>query len=450
MRFKLIQIITSFFFVSICLANNISNEQSDRSRFLQQIESKQNQGLTDCPSDQCIQFDTNQSRCLKCAQSQGSHQAQNDCKHLLGAKLNEKTISLIIAILNLLFLAILQYCWIHFSQKNQNNFINSNQVINKKVFNPQSIVNTEICPIQLLTGIPIQTVPDNFSQSNNNKNIQDINQDEQKVECQQIKPQQTRFSLQVESINLSPDLLLQQRIQHNQQQQQQQQQQTQQQQICNNQLILQGVYQNALQNLQGYQNNLLILNNGQDKISKLKYSGYQLIQAGNYSFQNFSNKLRIRHVIINILILQLIYSKFLVLIKQYNKDNLSTIIDDYLVIEFLIGMILYWLFTFLLPSLVKIITALFCAKNITSCRCGHFLIALLFEIIAITLSIFITLDLLKMSTAMSQIWILLWSQGLLLIILFDIKSVKSLKSKSNSFMAKCVMFRKMNFYAEKV
>ncbi|KAL4453442.1 hypothetical protein ABPG74_017649 [Tetrahymena malaccensis] len=442
MKNQLIQLQILFFFLSVCLADNDFKQLSNRQRFLQYYENKQVQGQIDCPQDQCIQFDTNLSRCIQCAKSQDSHESeQNEQRINHNSKQKNKTVSLIIAIVNLLILAILQYTWINISQKNKTRFINSTQVLNKKLNNPQGIVHTENYPIQLITGIPIQTAPDNSDQPKNNKSIQDCNQEEQKVECQQIRFQQARFSLQAESISLSPDLLLSQGIQKNQQQLQ-----TFQQQIFNNQQIIQLGQQDLQQNRLEQQSNGLIQNCQQNLFKKCKYSGYQLTQAGNYSFESFSNQLRIRHVIINIVILQLIFSKILVFLK---KDNSSSVIDDYLVIEFLIGMIIYWLSTFFLPVLFKILPIILCIKSISSCRCSQIFIALLFEIISITLGIFLTLDLIKMSTAMIQIWILLWSQGLFLIIIFDIKSVKSLKNQQNSLMAKCVMFRKMNFNVQK-
>ncbi|KAL4484588.1 hypothetical protein ABPG74_019765 [Tetrahymena malaccensis] len=408
---------------------------------MEQLENKQSQSQPNCPQNMCISFDKISNTCLKCEQDQDPQQSKNDCSNKKGAIQDEQTIAVVMNILNLLFVSILQYTWINLTQKNKNNFAFSTQKNIKENQVIQSIM-TEGSPIQLVVGYPIQQAHANTSQGQNkNAAFESTSENNQKVECQQMNYEQPLFSLEAQSISLSPQIPPQQAIQQNQLPLN----------ILANQYRNQRLQQNIVQSSYFQQNNRVASNHLQiPQNQQFKHYSYKLTQAGNYSFRNFSNNHRIRHVIINLLTLQFVFSKILVQVKNHDNQNTSNVMNNYLIVEFIIGMVIYWFLTFLLPFAIKIMDFVCCNKHLINCRCGSIFIVILFELIAIILAVLITLDVLKFNTYQSQIWFIFWFTGIMLIIIIDEKAVKNIKNKPNSFLAKCIQFRKINFDENKV
>ncbi|EAR87134.2 hypothetical protein TTHERM_00361690 (macronuclear) [Tetrahymena thermophila SB210] len=289
-------LICSFFVKNFCSADNSFKDLSRIQRSLQSLENKQSQSQSNCPQNMCITFDKNSNTCLKCQQDQDPHKVQNDCTNKNEVNSDEQTACIVISVLNLLFVSILQYTWINISQKYKNNLVCSTQTNIKKSSIIQNVMN-DGSPIQLMVGYPIQQAH-NFQAPRDDAALENA----QKVECQQMNVEQPIFCLEAQSISLSPPINTQQANQQNQLR------------LSHRNSLNNRIQQLIIQNEQLTQNNQTDSNQQIYQKAQIKYYGYQLTQAGNYSFKNFDNNHRIRHVIINFLALQFIFSKLLVII----------------------------------------------------------------------------------------------------------------------------------------
>ncbi|KAL4469440.1 hypothetical protein ABPG74_004693 [Tetrahymena malaccensis] len=174
-------------------------------------------------------------------------------------------------------------------------------------------------------------------------------------------------------------------------------------------------------------------------------NGYWLTQAGKFSFKHFNNFHRIKHVIINLVILQRIFSSMFYQAGRRGDDRDKDDRKQLLFVAFLVCMIIYWLFTFIPPIVFKIFSFCWCLKQDPNGKCSAIFINVLFFVSTIIMTGLSTKVILRMSGFEAQVWILLILAGWLIIIFFDKKSVELAKRKKGGFMEKIIKFRKIDF-----
>ncbi|EAR88597.1 transmembrane protein, putative (macronuclear) [Tetrahymena thermophila SB210] len=174
-------------------------------------------------------------------------------------------------------------------------------------------------------------------------------------------------------------------------------------------------------------------------------NGYWLTQAGKFSFKDFSNFHRIKHVIINLIILQRIFSSMFYWAGRRGDDTDKDDRKQLLFVAFLVCMIIYWALSLIPPIVLKIFSYFCCLKQEPNGKCSGVFINVLFFISTIIMTALSTKVILRMSGFEAQVWILLCLAAWLIIIFFDKKSVELAKNRKGGFLEKLIKFRKIDF-----
>ncbi|EAR87214.2 transmembrane protein, putative (macronuclear) [Tetrahymena thermophila SB210] len=174
-------------------------------------------------------------------------------------------------------------------------------------------------------------------------------------------------------------------------------------------------------------------------------NGYWLTQAGKFSFPLFSNFHRIKHVTINLIILQRTMSSMIYWAGSRGDDDDTDERKELLFLAFLGCMIMYWLFTFIPALVLKIFSFCFCLKQDPNGMCSARFIAIIFYGTSFLMTVVTTSVLFMMTGFEAQVWILLCLAAWLIIVFFDKKSVEYAKKNRGGFLEGIIKFRKIDF-----
>ncbi|KAL4487909.1 hypothetical protein ABPG72_022769 [Tetrahymena utriculariae] len=174
-------------------------------------------------------------------------------------------------------------------------------------------------------------------------------------------------------------------------------------------------------------------------------NGYWLTQAGRFSFQNFSNFHRIKHIVINVLILQRIFSSMFNWALGRGNDDDSSLQKQLLFVGFLVCIVIYWFASFIPPIIIKIFSYCMCLKSDPNGRCSSIFINVLFYVASIIM-ITLTSDVIfRMTGFEAQVFLLVCISAWLITFFFDKKSIEFAKRRRGGFMEKLIKFRKIDF-----
>ncbi|KAL4469441.1 hypothetical protein ABPG74_004694 [Tetrahymena malaccensis] len=177
-------------------------------------------------------------------------------------------------------------------------------------------------------------------------------------------------------------------------------------------------------------------------------NGYWLTQAGRFSFKNFSNFHRIKHVVINVLILQRIFSSMFRMALGRGNDDDSSLQKQLLFVGFLVCIVIYWFATFIPPIIMKICSYFFCLKSDPNGRCSSIFINIIFYLAAILMTVLTTDVIFRMTGFEAQVFILVCISAWLITFFFDKKSIEYAKRNRGGFMEKLIKYRKIDFSNE--
>ncbi|KAL4484517.1 hypothetical protein ABPG74_019694 [Tetrahymena malaccensis] len=174
-------------------------------------------------------------------------------------------------------------------------------------------------------------------------------------------------------------------------------------------------------------------------------NGYWLTQAGQFSFPLFTNFHRIKHVIINLIILQRTMSSMIYWAGSRGDDDDTDERKELLFLAFFFCMLFYWLFTFIPPLVLKIFSFCLCLKSDPNGIGSQRFISFLFYFTSIVMTLVTSNVLLMMTGFEAQVWILLCLAGWLIIVFLDKKFVEYAKSNRGGFLEGLIKFRKIDF-----
>ncbi|KAL4461658.1 hypothetical protein ABPG72_007593 [Tetrahymena utriculariae] len=179
-------------------------------------------------------------------------------------------------------------------------------------------------------------------------------------------------------------------------------------------------------------------------------NGHLLTQAGKFSFPLFGNFHRIKHVAINLIILQRTMSSMIYWAGSRGHDDDSDDRKELLFLAFLFCMIMYWLFTFIPPLILNLFSLCFCLKNDPNGMCSRRFILFIFYFTSFFMTIITTNVLFMMTGFEAQVWILLCLAAWLIIVFFDKKSVEYAKRNRGGCLERLIKFRKIDFSTYKL
>ncbi|EAR82471.1 transmembrane protein, putative (macronuclear) [Tetrahymena thermophila SB210] len=394
--------------------------------------SKQNPPPNPCDLSICNNCDNLNNICIECYGGY-SLQSNGTCESSKNFENRGDTYSKVIGILNIIFIVSVHFGWYFFSRKNVENFIDD---IQNTIKYDQQITNQQIGFVQQNGNQQIHlrngASNDFETQSQNSKFNQHLNAKNKHQNNNQSPIQVPAYDMDKQN-GPSPDLtnLYIQNQNSNQQDNNIFVPQFQQQPFVPQQI--KQVKQKQV--VESYGGNQEYLN------------GYYLTQAGDYSFREFKMYHRIKHVMINFIILQRLFTSLFSRINVRGDDNDGFQGKEFMFLGLIIVVALYWAFTLIPPVIIKIFSCCCCLNKEPNGRCSSIFIGFLFYFFSLILTALTTSIIFKMTGFESQVFVLLCFTAQIIIAFFDKKSIEVMKKYRGSWFETLVKFRKIDFYS---
>ncbi|KAL4433022.1 hypothetical protein ABPG74_005395 [Tetrahymena malaccensis] len=378
--------------------------------------SNQNPPSNACDLSVCNNCDNIQNVCIQCY---GGYSLQSDgtCSSSKNFENRGDIYSKVIGILNIVFLVLVHFSWYFFSRKNLENFVDDIQYTIKQdylVSNQQTGFVQQNQQFHLKNGAS----NDSEAQSQNSKTNQHLNAKNKYQMNNQSPLQVPAYDIDQQN-GPSPD---QTNVFVPQFQQQP--------------FVPQQIKQvQQKQSVQSYGGNQEYLN------------GYYLTQAGEYSFREFKMYHRIKHVMINFIILQRLYTSLISRVNVRGDDSDGFQNKELMFVGLIIVIALYWAFTLIPPIVIKIFSCCCCLNKEPNGRCSSIFIGFLFYLFSLILTALTTNVIFRMTGFESQVFILLCFSSQIIIAFFDKKSIEVVKKYRGSWFETLIKFRKIDFYS---
>ncbi|EAR88596.1 transmembrane protein, putative (macronuclear) [Tetrahymena thermophila SB210] len=360
--------------------------------------------------------------CLVCKEGYDFHRSTFSCSRREDFDDRGDGFSLAFGIINIIFLVVLYFGWMIISRKNMQRFINSNNLQHQQ--NNQQGVQLQENDFEAQI-IKIGAPSEFDTRSKKSSTVEPVQLDEKdmKMKFSQKSPTQNPvFDVDKQSNNNSGNENNNFAMGYPVNQQQ-------------GDFIPQ--FQPQTQNQQQQNSSRLFITSD--------LNGYWLTQAGRFSFKNFNNFHRIKHVVINLLILQRIFSSMFRMALGRGADDDSSLQKQLLFVGFLVCILIYWLASFIPPIIIKIFSYCMCLKSDPNGRCSSIFIGVLFYVAAIIMTVLTSDVIFKMTGFEAQVFILVCISAWLITFFFDKKSIEFAKRHRGGFMEKLIKFRKIDF-----